>query len=167
MSTTFQQQAASLPIECVARRLSRATTLAGQPACAQAVAIRRKQYSRLLRNGILASKTPDAQEPLRSNYRHAQSSSPCSLFFTVQAQKPPAGEKAPPTCPLSEVRFYRKDTVQYAALVRCPEFRGCPLFGSRKCIASTGRAVGISTEVRYTEEVCYWEGPLSEVSLYT
>ena len=56
MSTAFQQQAASLPIECVARRLSRATTLARQPACAQAVAIRRRQYSRLLRNGILPLK---------------------------------------------------------------------------------------------------------------
>ena len=60
MSTNFEHQAASLPIECVARRLFRATTLARQPACAQAVAIRRKQYYRLLRNGIIASKTPDA-----------------------------------------------------------------------------------------------------------
>ena len=41
-----------------------------------------------------------------------------------------------------------------------------PLFGSRKCIASTGIAVGTSTEVRYTENVCYWEGLLSEVPLY-
>ena len=47
MSTTFQQQAASLPTECVARRLSRATTLARQPACAQAVAIRRKPVAYL------------------------------------------------------------------------------------------------------------------------
>ena len=35
-----------------------------------------------------------------------------------------------------------------------------------KCIASTGIAVGTSTEVRYTEDVRYWEGPLSEVPLY-
>ena len=28
-------------------------------------------------------------------------------------------------------------------------------------------AVGTSTVVRYSEEVRYWEGPLSEVSLYT
>ena len=52
------------------------------------------------------------------------------------------------------------------ALVRCLEFRGCSLFGSRKCIVSTGIAVGTSTEVHYTEEVRYWEGPLSEVPLY-
>ena len=43
----------------------------------------------------------------------------------------------------------------YAALVRCPEFRGYPLFGRRKCIASTGIAVGTSTEARYTVEVRY------------
>ena len=29
-----------------------------------------------------------------------------------------------------------------------------------------GIAVGTSTVVRYTEEVHYWEGPLSEVALY-
>ena len=40
------------------------------------------------------------------------------------------------------------------------EFGGCPIFGSRKCTASTEIAVGTSTEVRY------WEGPLSEVPLY-
>ena len=91
------------------------------------------------------------------------SGKPRCYLTKVNAQ---AGEKAPPTCPLSEVRFYGKDTVRYAALVRCPEFRGCPLFGSIKCIASTGIAVGTSTEVRYTEEVRYWEGPLSEVPLY-
>ena len=39
--------------------------------------------------------------------------------------------------------------------------------GSRKCTASTGIAVGTSTAVRYSEEVRYWEGPLSEVPLYT
>ena len=32
---------------------------------------------------------------------------------------------------------------------------------------STGIAVGTSTGVRYTEKVRYWEGPLSEVPLYT
>ena len=56
--------------------------------------------------------------------------------------------------------------VRYAALVRCRKFRGFPLLGSRKCIASTRIAVGTSTEVRHTEEVRYWEGPLSEVPLY-
>ena len=35
-----------------------------------------------------------------------------------------------------------------------------------KCISSTGIAVGTSTEVRHTEDVRYWEGPLSEVPLY-
>ena len=37
----------------------------------------------------------------------------------------------------------------------------------RKYIASTGIAVGTSTEVHYTEEVRYWEGPLLEVPLYS
>ena len=46
------------------------------------------------------------------------------------------------------------------------EFGGCALFGSRKCTASTGIAVGTSTVVGYSEEVRYWEGPLSEVPLY-
>ena len=92
--------------------------------------------------------------------------SPLNFHGTkVNTQKPLAGEKAPPACPLWEVRFYGKDTVWYAALVRCLEFRGCPLFGSRKCIASTGIAVGTSTEVRYTEDVRYWEGPLWEIPL--
>ena len=54
---------------------------------------------------------------------------------------------------------------RYAAHVRCSEFGGCPLLGSSKCNASTGIAVGTSTVVRYSEEVHYWEGPLSEISL--
>ena len=33
-------------------------------------------------------------------------------------------------------------------IVRCPEFGGCLLFGSRKCIESTGIAVGTLTVVR-------------------
>ena len=45
-------------------------------------------------------------------------------------------------------------------LVRCPEFGGCPLFGS---IASTGIA---SPVVRYSGDVRYWECPLSEFPLY-
>ena len=60
-----------------------------------------------------------------------------------------------------------ESVARYAALVRYSEFGGCPLFGSRKCTASTGIAVGTSTVVRYSEEVRYWEGPLSEVPLYT
>ena len=60
-----------------------------------------------------------------------------------------------------------ESVVRCAAFVRYSEFGGCTLFGSRKCTASTGTAVGTSTVVRYSEEVRYWEGPLSEVPLYT
>ena len=63
--------------------------------------------------------------------------------------------------------FVLESVVRCAAFVRYSEFGGCPLFGSRKCTASTGIAVGASTVVRYSEEVRYWEGPLSEVPLYT
>ena len=63
--------------------------------------------------------------------------------------------------------FVLESVARYAALVCYSEFGGCPLFGSRKCTASTGIAVGTSTVVRYSEEVRYWEGPLSEVPLYT
>ena len=90
-----------------------------------------------------------------------------------------ANEKARPrliflssahTCPahLSVIGgdFVLESVTRYAALVRYSEFGGCPLFGSRKCTASTGIAVGTSTVVRYSEEVRYWEGPLSEVPLY-
>ena len=62
--------------------------------------------------------------------------------------------------------FVLESVVRCAAFVRYSEFGGCPLFGSRKCTASTGIAVGSSTVVRYSEEVRYWEGPLSEVPLY-
>ena len=63
--------------------------------------------------------------------------------------------------------FVLESVVRCAGFVRYSEFGGCPLFGSRKCTASTGIAVGTSTVVRYSEEVRYWEGPLSEVPLYT
>ena len=62
--------------------------------------------------------------------------------------------------------FVLESVVRCAAFVRYSEFGGCPLFGSIKCTASTGIAVGTSTVVRYSEEVRYWEGPLSEVPLY-
>ena len=62
--------------------------------------------------------------------------------------------------------FVLESVVRYAAFVRYSEFRGCALLGSIKCTASTGIAVGTSTVVRYSEEVRYWEGPLSEVPLY-
>ena len=48
----------------------------------------------------------------------------------------------------------------------------CPLSGIRrlsairKCIESTGIAVGASTAVCYTIDVCYWECLLTEVLLY-
>ena len=69
---------------------------------------------------------------------------------------------------LSVIRgeFVLENVVRYAALVRYSEFGGCPLFRSIKCTASTGIAVGTSTVVRHSEEVRYWEGPLSEVPLY-
>ena len=38
----------------------------------------------------------------------------------------------------------------------CPEFGGCPLFGSKKCIVSTGIAVGTSAVLHYTVDVRYW-----------
>ena len=56
--------------------------------------------------------------------------------------------------------------VRYTVLDRYSEFGGCSIFRSRKCIAPTGIAVGISTVVRYTEEVRYSEGLLSEDPLY-
>ena len=62
--------------------------------------------------------------------------------------------------------FVLESVVRCAAFVRYSEFGGFPLFGSRKCTASTGIVVGTSTVVRYSEEVRYWEGPLSEVPLY-
>ena len=76
---------------------------------------------------------------------------------------------SPATCPLSDIGgdFVLESVVRCAAFVRYLEFGGCPLFGSRKCTASTGIAVGTSTVGRYSEEVRYWEGPLSEVPLYS
>ena len=62
--------------------------------------------------------------------------------------------------------FVLESVVRCAVFVCYSEFGGCPLFGSIKCTASTGIAVGTSTVVRYSEEVRYWEGPLSEVPLY-
>ena len=62
--------------------------------------------------------------------------------------------------------FVLESAVRCAAFVRYSEFRGCPLFGSIKCTASKGIAIGTSSVVRYSEEVRYWEGPLSEVPLY-
>ena len=41
--------------------------------------------------------------------------------------------------------FILESVIRYTALVRYSEFGGCPLFGSRKCIASTGIKVGTST----------------------
>ena len=61
--------------------------------------------------------------------------------------------------------FVLESVVRCTAFVRYSEFGGCTLFGSKKCTASTGMAVGTSMVVRYSEEVRYWEGPLSEVPL--
>ena len=62
--------------------------------------------------------------------------------------------------------FVLESVVRWAAFVRYSEFGGCSIIGSRKCTASTGIAVGTSTVVRYSEEVHYWECPLSDVPLY-
>ena len=62
--------------------------------------------------------------------------------------------------------FLLESIVRYAVIVRYPEFGGCLLFGSSKCIVSSGIPVGTSTVVHCTEEVQYWEGSLSEVPLY-
>ena len=63
--------------------------------------------------------------------------------------------------------FLLESVVWYTALVCYSEFRCCQLFGSSKCIASTGIAVGTFTVVCYSEEVRYWKGLLSEVQLYS
>ena len=47
-------------------------------------------------------------------------------------------------------------------IVCCPEFGGCPLLGSSKCIESMGIAVGASTVIHYTVDVCYWECTLTK-----
>ena len=52
--------------------------------------------------------------------------------------------------------FLFESVIRYAALVRYSEFGVCSLFGSSKCIASTGIAVGTSTVVRYSDEVRNW-----------
>ena len=62
--------------------------------------------------------------------------------------------------------FILESVVQYTVLVRYLEFGGYVPFKSRKCIASMDIAVGTFTVVCYMDEVCYWEGPLSEVPLY-
>ena len=50
--------------------------------------------------------------------------------------------------------FLLESVIRYAVLVRYSEFRGCPLFGSSKCIM--GIAVGTSTVVSFLDEVRYW-----------
>ena len=68
--------------------------------------------------------------------------------------------RAPPTSGRPGDRFY--------CLVHadCPEFGGCALFWSSKCIESTKITVGTSTVVHYTVDVRYWECPLTEFPLY-
>ena len=60
--------------------------------------------------------------------------------------------------------FIWESVVRHAALVYWPEFRSVRYSGAEN-VLSMGIAVGTSTVVHYTEEVCYWEGPLSEVPL--
>ena len=54
--------------------------------------------------------------------------------------------------------FVLESVARYAALVRYSEFGSCRLFGSRKCTASTGIAVGTSTVVRYSERSAIGRG---------
>ena len=66
------------------------------------------------------------------------------------------------------VRYWRCFSIGKCRSVRSV----CPLFGIRRLSAIWEQkmyiiiAVGTSTAVRYSEEVRYWEGPLSEVPLY-
>ena len=62
--------------------------------------------------------------------------------------------------------FLLESIIWCTRIVRCSEFGGCPLFGSSKCIESTGIAVGASTAVRYTVDIRYWECLLMDVPLY-
>ena len=62
--------------------------------------------------------------------------------------------------------FLLESIIWCTQIVCCPLFGGCLLFGSSKCIESTGIAVGASTIVRYTVDVRYWECPLTKVPLY-
>ena len=84
----------------------------------------------------------------------------CTGIFSSSAHKRPAH--------LSIIggAFLLESIIWCTWIVRCPEFGGCPLFGSSKCIESMGIAVGTSTVVCYTVNVRYWECPLTEVPLY-
>ena len=66
-------------------------------------------------------------------------------------------------CPLIGGAFLLESIIWCSWIVRYPEFGGCPLFGSSKCIVSMGIAVAILTVVCY---IHYWECPLKEVPLY-
>ena len=83
----------------------------------------------------------------------------CTCIFFSSAHKRPAH--------LSVIggAFLLESIICCTWIVRYLEFGGCPLFGSSKCIESTGIAVGASTVVHYTVDVCYWECPLTEVPL--
>ena len=94
-------------------------------------------------------------------YRGANEKVRPRLIFLSSAHTYP-----PPHLSIIGGDFVLESVARYIALVHYSEFGGCPLFGSRKCTASTGIAVGTSTVARYSEEVRYWEGPLSEVPLY-
>ena len=52
-------------------------------------------------------------------------------------------------------------------IVRYKEFGGYPLFGSSKYIKSMVNAISAIASVHYIEADHSWEGPLSEVLLYT
>ena len=95
--------------------------------------------------------------------------STCHVRITIFSwvADPLALSKLHPHNPHPLVRYWKCFSIGKCCLVcsACllSRIRRCPLFGS---ITSTGIAVGTSTVVRYTEEVRYWEGLLSEVPLY-
>ena len=84
----------------------------------------------------------------------------CTCIFLNSAHKCPAH--------LSVIRgtFLLERIIWCTQIVRSPEFGGCPLFESSKCIESMGIAVGASIVVHYMVDVRYWECPLTEVPLY-
>ena len=59
---------------------------------------------------------------------------------------------------MSVIALLLESIVSFMGLVRCPEFGGCALFGTRKCITSTGIAVGKYINCcPFNSNVRYWE----------
>ena len=100
---------------------------------------------------------------------HLRSAPHRGLFFTVQRSTLKNHSQRRQSLPL--VRYQRcasTGKIPFGTL-RLSVVRNSEVFrysGAENVFASTGITVGTSTEVRYTENVRYWEGPLSEVPLY-